>query len=104
MADQVAAYLSDNVVEVVGLVDPAGAYVNSATVEVTLLDSAGAQVAGETWPVACAYVAGSDGVYRGPLRDALTVSPRRRYHAIVTADAGADLRRRWRLPVLFSED
>ena len=42
-------------------------YVNDATVTVTIKDSNGDNVAGETWPVDMDYVAASDGIYRATL-------------------------------------
>jgi len=45
----------------------------AATVEVTLLDPSGAPVAGSTWPVALAYVAASEGLFRGILPPAVAV-------------------------------
>lgn len=44
------------------LLDPI--FVNDATVTVTIFDSAGVELAGESWPVALPFVATSDGVYR----------------------------------------
>ena len=44
-------------------------YVNDAVVTVTLLDAAGAEVVGETWPLTLDYVAASNGQY------AKTVNP-----------------------------
>lgn len=39
-------------------------YVNDADVEVTILDSEGAPIPDEVWPVALDYVGGSEGLYR----------------------------------------
>lgn len=39
-------------------------YVNDATVTVTIKDSKGDLLAGESWPVELPYVAGSNGLYR----------------------------------------
>lgn len=44
-----------------------GVYDNAATVAVTLKDSAGVALTGETWPKTMSYVAGSNGVYRATL-------------------------------------
>ena len=38
-------------------------FVNDATVTVTIQDSSGADLSGESWPVTLPYVSGSDGVY-----------------------------------------
>ena len=56
---------SSNVIQTVvtnPLQDPI--YVNDATVNVTIYDSAGDELSGETWPQQLDYVAASDGVYR----------------------------------------
>lgn len=47
------------------------AFINNATVRITLKDDAGVNVTGETWPVTGSYVSGSDG----------------RYHIILDTDA-----------------
>lgn len=65
-----------------------GAYVNNATVSATLFDDTGAQVAGETWPKALAYVAGSNGLYRATLAAVLSVVAGRDYSARVVAVGG----------------
>lgn len=39
-------------------------YVNNATVTVTITDSEGVELTGESWPVELPYVSGSEGVYR----------------------------------------
>jgi len=46
-----------------GLQDSAGAYVNAATVTVTVTDLAGNETTGATWPLAMTYETASDGVY-----------------------------------------
>ena len=74
-------------------------YLNAATVAVTLKDSAGVDVVGETWPLAMTYVSGSKGRYRAILTDALTLDPGAKYTAIITAVSGT-LNRRWERQVL----
>jgi hypothetical protein len=49
-------------------------YVNDGTVGVTLRDSSGDALAGQSWPLAMSYVAGSDGDYVGTLEDTLVAS------------------------------
>lgn len=39
-------------------------FVNDATVTVTIKDSAGVDLVGESWPVTLPFVAASDGIYR----------------------------------------
>jgi len=87
---------SDNLVTLDALYDSAAAaYVNDATVTVTLTDRAGNEVSGETWPVTLSYVSGSDGKYRGTLTDSLSLSANKRYTAKVTADGGAGKKMVW---------
>jgi hypothetical protein len=82
---------NDNVIELDELKNVVdGIYQNSATVIVTLTDADGAEVAGETWPLAMSYVSGSNGTYRANLADTLTLTNGGRYDATVTADAGAN--------------
>lgn len=95
---QTLYYGSDMLLEVSGLKDQAnGAWINDATVAVTLEDSADNLVVGESWPLALTYVTGSDGVYRAILRDTLTLAINARYVATVTADDGEGRRARWDL-------
>jgi len=87
---------SDNVIqltELKNLVD--GAYLNGATVTVTIVDSDGVDVTGETWPLSMPYVASSDGVYRANLADTISFVAECKYTATVIADAGADGKREW---------
>ena len=57
---------SSNVIELNPLTNPLTdpVYVNDASVTVTILDSAGAELVGVAWPQALPYVAASDGIYR----------------------------------------
>jgi hypothetical protein len=73
------------------------AYINDATVEVTLLDRAGGEVDGQPWPQTLAYVAESDGKYRAVLDDALELKPDRPYDAVINLDAGSGKKANWRL-------
>lgn len=77
-----------------------GAFLNSATVDVTLNDSTGTGVLGQTWPRSLAYVAGSDGIYRTTIPDTLTLTANAKYTAVITADAGAGLAARWDVPII----
>lgn len=84
---------SDNNIRVEGLqstVNGVEAYENAATVQVTLLDSLGAEVAGESWPKALLYETGSDGNYSTVLSDTLTLTSGASYVAEITTDAGVD--------------
>lgn len=90
---------NDTVLEVKGLKNEmAGAFLNAATVQATLYDSAGASVAGQSWPLALVYVPSSDGTYRGTLPYGLSLTAGDRYTARITADAGTGLRAQFDIP------
>jgi len=87
---------NDMTIELRGLEhEVTGDYIDNATVAVTLKDSDGAEVAGESWPLTMSYVADSNGKYRATLVDTLTLVDRARYTATITADAGAGMRAKW---------
>jgi hypothetical protein len=69
--------------------------INDATVTVQVKDTAGADVAGETWPKALAYVDGSKGLYRVTLPHTLALVAGGRYVATIVADAGIGLHATW---------
>lgn len=73
--------------------------VNDATVTATLLDTAGEEVTGETWPVALAYVADSDGDYRGVVSNAVELTERRRYTLRIEATRAGLGSGEWEIPV-----
>jgi len=77
---------SDMLLDLEGLTDEAtGVILNAATVTVTLKDSSGVAVVGETWPKAMAYVTSTHGVYRAVLSNTLVVTAGARYTAEITA-------------------
>lgn len=77
---------SDNLLELKGLKNAAsGAYINNATVTVTLVDASGTSVSGQSWPATLSYVSGSNGDYRLTLEDTLPLSENGTYVARVTA-------------------
>lgn len=89
---------NDNVLEVAGMRNElTGADMNTAIVTAQLKDSAGTDVAGETWPKTMVYVAGSKGTYRVTLPYTLAVAPGARYVATIVADAGPGLRAEWQI-------
>lgn len=93
-------YISnDNLLTLVGLQNEAtSAYLNSATVAVTLVDSDGTEVAGGTWPLTMSYVGGSDGNYRATLPDTLTgLTNNDALTAQVSANGGAGLGGYWEI-------
>lgn len=94
---RVAFHQNDNLLEVIGLKDEAaGQFLNDKTVTVTVTDVKGAQVAGETWPLAMAFVAGSNGDYRATLKETLGFTAGKEYLADIVADGGAGLKARWK--------
>lgn len=96
-------YISnDNLITLSGLKDASegGDYINNAIVEVTLLDSDGNEVAGQSWPATMSYVSGSDGIYEGILEDGLSLSVDDELTARVTVDAGSDSLAQWDVPAV----
>jgi hypothetical protein len=66
---------------------------SGATVTCTLTDSAGVALGGETWPLALAYVPGSQGLFQGVIRDTVVLPPAgSTVLATLTVDNGADQR------------
>lgn len=100
MSNLVTLYLGgDTILEVAALKNElTGADLNAAAVAVTLVDPAGVEVGGDTWPRSLAYVTGSRGTYRATLPYTLALAANARYTAVVTVDAGEGLRARWELP------
>ena len=94
-------YISnDNILELNGLKDEvAGTFINSATVTVTLVDSDGTEVVGDTWPKTMSYATSSDGIYRATLLDTLTLTEGACYTAKVIADGGAGLQAYFETPI-----
>lgn len=84
-----------NVVELIGLKDAvADAFINNATVTVTLYDSTGVAVTvasggpAQSWPTTMDYVAASDGIYRAYLSSGLELVAGNQYFAHIDADSG----------------
>ena len=87
---------NDTVLEVANLVNGmTGDSLNSADVSATLVDAAGEEVAGVTWPLSLLYVTGSKGVYRVTLPYTLSLEADARYEARVIANGGAGLHASW---------
>lgn len=83
---------NDQILAVYGLKDKVtDTYINNATVTATVKTTAGVAVPGQSFPMTLAYVASSNGDYRGTLEDGLTLLPNKQYVVEVTADAGNDL-------------
>lgn len=97
-------YLNDNIIELNELYDNIGAaYINNATVTVTLEDASGTEITGETWPLAMSYVAASNGKYRATLTSVLSVSLNDRLTAKVDIDAGVNGKAYWEFPILVKQ-
>ena len=90
---------NENLVEIAGLRNSAtDAYINDATVAVTIKDAAGNTVSGDTFPKTMAYVAASNGTYQAMLSDLLVLTPGRHYTAEITASSGG-IDARWEIPL-----
>ena len=88
---------TDHVVTVDGLKRAVpDTFINAGTVAITLKDLSDVDIAGETWPLALAYVAASDGKYRATLRDTLDVADGDAVKVLITADDRAGYHREWR--------
>lgn len=97
---QALYYLNDNRLDVTGLRDGDGTYLNSATVTAILVDAATlVAVTGQTWPLTLAYVAASDGEYLGTIEYDVVVTTGQRLTLQVTAVSGG-VRAYWEIPVL----
>lgn len=90
MATTTAWYISsDNTVQLDEFYDPLGAaYLNAATVTVTVKDISGDSVTGISWPITMDYVAASNGKYRGTVDKAISVVDGATYFAEITAAEG----------------
>lgn len=87
-----------NLIEVVGLKSAVeDAFIDGATVTVTVKDAAGAAVAGQTWPLTLESTDGTEpeGNYRGILKDTLELTAGESYYAHVDAVDGDDRVGHW---------
>lgn len=97
---EIALVGNDNILELDALKnEAAGTFLNSATVTVTVVDSSGTNVAGQSWPTTLDYVADSDGKYRATLEDVAVFVHGSLYTAKITADGGSGLKGFWELPL-----
>lgn len=101
MSEIATIFLSnDNLIELANLQNEVtGAYINDATVNVTLVNSTGTNVVGTTWPKVMPYVAASDGLYRATLGYDLVLTANSRYTANIVVVSGA-LRASWAADVV----
>ncbi len=86
---------STQLVRVRGLYDKVTEqWLNAATVQITVKEKdgnsrvPGAEVTGETWPLALGYVAASDGIYEGTAAAAVNVNLGEDYWAEIVATQG----------------
>lgn len=87
---------TDNVLEIPALTNAlSGEAVSGAVVEVTLLNEAGDDVAGQGWPATFAEDGLVDGHYTCVLNAALALTENQPVTIVVVADAGAGLKRTW---------
>ncbi len=103
---QIILYQNSMLLKLNGLRDSEalpGVFLNAATVTVTLKDSAGAEVSGETWPLTLDYIAASDGNYSATLTDTLGVTLSGIYDAEITVDGGAGLKAFWVMPLVVKK-
>jgi len=75
-----------------------GALVSDATVTLVVLDGAGDELTGETWPLAIPPASGEPGVYRAELTEALAALRGAPYLGLVYATGGTGGRTaRWEI-------
>jgi len=98
---EIALVGNDNILELdLFKNEAAGTFINSgATMSVTVVDSAGTEVTGQTWPATLSYVAASDGKYRATLEDVAAFVDGSKYTAKITADGGPGLKGFYELPL-----
>ncbi len=95
---EVIFFKNDNVIELTGLKDEITQVdIDDATVTVTLKDSNGVDVTGETWPLAMAAL-GSGGIYRATLTDTLGVTLLNQYVAVVNVTTIGGVVAKWSIP------
>lgn len=73
----------------------AGTYLNAATVEAVLLSVSGTTVSGPSFPISCAYVTSSAGIYEGVIPATTVITEGTEYDLLVTADYGGVQVARW---------
>ena len=91
---------NSNLVELNGLKDKsADAYMNTASVRLTLFEPGGVtEVASATWPLALTYVTSSNGIYRGSITNLANFVEGHIYRAVVTASVSGGLVGKWNVP------
>jgi hypothetical protein len=90
-------YLSnDNLLSIEGLKNSSsGSFMNAATVTVTLKDSGGTSVSGQTFPVTLSYIAQTNGNYQATLENTLSMVEDSIYTATIAATSSGGLYATW---------
>lgn len=88
-----------NILDLVGLKSEVEeVFLDAATVTVTIKDHLGNNVGGMSWPVTMEYILESDGDYRATLPHTLTLLHKKKYIAVIDANAGPDRIGHWEFP------
>ncbi len=77
-----------------------GLYMNEATVTVTVHDSSGVAVIGQSFPVTMDYELASDGKYTATLDDALVLDEGNIYTAVINATSVSGITAKWNFQLL----
>ncbi|KKL90293.1 hypothetical protein LCGC14_1906160 [marine sediment metagenome] len=95
---------NDNIVSINGLTDEAtGGKLDSSTVTVRILDFAGVEIPGTSWPITASAVGGDTGNYTADIPDGLTGLTHRDDLVLeVTAIEGAT-KGFWKIPIRASD-
>lgn len=91
-------FKADNLIELLGLrrADDETVFLNAATVTAQIKDTSGTNIGGS---ITMAYVAASNGNYRGTIDDTIAVTEDTEVRAEVSANAGAGLQGFWNVPL-----
>lgn len=65
------------------------AYVNNATVTLTVQDRYGNAVKGTAWPISMSYVSGSNGTYKASAPDTLTLTDYKEYIGLIDIESAS---------------
>lgn len=88
---------NSNAILLQGLHDESNmAFINTATVEVTIKDRNNVAIPGITWPKSMLYVTGTDGDYRAVLEDTIPFIAGAQYSAYIFANGGTNKIGRWK--------
>lgn len=103
MADHVAYIDNDNMLKVVLAGETAAGTeidFSGASVSVTLEETGGADVTGETWPLSMTYISGTtSALFAATLADTLTMAETTDYQAVISGNNGAGQNFKATIPV-----